>query len=783
MLEQMKRGVGKLRCDLAGNGTVTLRRPIFIKGTECLVRFLLGMLLAGAKVFGGYAPFGAAVTASSGGGVEGVFSLLGVISGYFALGPIDMAIKYVAISVLIYAIAFAFRGTRVFEMEWVMPLSAAFLAACVGMVYAAREGWTFLPTAMYFTETVLIGGSAYFYKIALAPWGRAKIRADGAELCHTISILILVASGLITLQRIEIAHTISIGRAIAAFIILTAAYRGGMSAGAETGVAFGLSMDIASGGAPFFSMLYAFSGLISGIFHKQGKLLFVLGFIAADAVAVLWTWDYVSNLGALYETFIATVIFMLIPSKKLAAWGAIFSSGSGGESLEGARTYMAARLDRAATAFRELYETMRSTFENGENDNDIGTVFDNAADKVCRKCKRSNECWNRDYMTTANAINDAVPRMLQRSKLEKEDFPVYFLNSCLRPEQFTMAVNDELKTTLYKRQYRSRLRENQSILYGQYNELATVLKGVSDELSSEINSSPVIEKRLKKHLDSLDIEAQISVFRDRRGRLHIEMKSTRMTVLVSDKEWLEKLSAVAGARLCEDRSENNSNGRIVLMEAEPLAASVGVSSVRRRGESVSGDSGNYFKTEEGVLCVVLSDGCGTGAKASRESNNAIKVLERFLRAGIEPETALKILNSVMLVRNNDGTLFTTIDLLCLDLFSGEAKIFKYGAAPSYIKCGAEVNRVDCETLAAGLSLDGVKNPDCSRFLLKEGSFIIIASDGVATSIDDGWLKKAASEYSGNSTRELSMKLLDEAIKKYGKEDDMTVLSVLLQKRG
>ena len=138
---------------------------------------------------------------------------------------------------------------------------------------------------MYLTETVLIGGSAYFYKIALAPWGRVRRNGDNAELSHTISILILVACGLITLQRIEISNTISIGRAMAAFIILTAAYRGGMAAGAETGVAFGLAMDIASGGAPFFSMLYAFSGLISGIFHKQGKLLFVLGFIAADAVA------------------------------------------------------------------------------------------------------------------------------------------------------------------------------------------------------------------------------------------------------------------------------------------------------------------------------------------------------------------------------------------------------------------------------------------------------------------------------------------------------------------
>ena len=782
MLEQVKRGVDKLRCDLTWNDTVTLRRPFVVKGVECAVRFALGLLLSGAKVFGSYAPFGAAVTASSGGGIEGAASLLGVLAGYFAFTPLESAVKYAAMSVLIFAVAFAFRGTRVHEEEWAMPLTAAFLAACVGMIYAARGGWSLFVTVMYITETVLIGGGAYFFRLALAPWGKVRPRGDAQELRHTVSVLLLAACGLMTLQRLQIAGVISVGRTAAAFIILVAAYRGGMAAGAETGVALGLSMDIAAGGAPFFSMLYALSGLVSGVFHKQGRLLFVLGFIAADAVAVLWTWSYLPNLGALYETFIATVVFLLIPLKKLAAWGSFFFASGGGDGLAGTRLYMAARLERASLAFRELYETMKKTFETGENDNDIGTVFDNAADKVCRSCKRSADCWSSDYMTTANAVNDAVPKMLERGKLEKDDFPAYFVNTCLKPEQLVMAVNDELKTTLYRRQYRARLRENQAILYGQYRELSTVLKGVSDELGCEISGSPAIEKKLKKHLASLDIDAQVSVFRDKRGRLHAELKSSRLSSLTEDEKWLDRLSAAAGARLCEDRTENTANGRMVLMEAEPLAASVGVSSIRKKGERVSGDNGAYFKTEEGVLCVILSDGCGTGPNAARESENALKILQGFLRSGIDPETALKILNSVMLVRNEDGTLFTTVDLLCLDLFSGEARIFKYGAAPSYIKRGAEISRIDCDTLAAGLSVDGMKEPDCSRFLLNEGSFVIIASDGVATAIDDTWLREAAAEYPGDSARELSMKLLDEAVKKYGKDDDMTVLSILLEKR-
>ncbi len=782
MLDQMKTEANRIRGEFMHRGGEALRGSLVIKGSECAVRFAIGFVLSGARVFGGFSPFGVAFTAASGPGAAGLSGFLGAAIGYILLSGLERTLKYIIISALIFCVSAAFKGTRVFAFDWVMPLSAAFISACIGMVYAAREGWTLFVTAMYFTETILICGGAYFFKLALSPWGGYKKTFGSSELTHTVSVLLLLACCLITVQRIEIGHVFSLGRIAAVFVVLIASYRGGMGVGAATGVSMGLAMDIGIGGAPFFSMAYAFSGLISGVFHRQGKLLFVLAYTAADALAVLWAWEYKAGLGALYETFISTVVFMLIPSGNLAAWGLAFSSGASGDSFGGARFHAAARLERIATAFRELYESLRNGFEKSRNDEDIGAVFDGAAERVCRRCKFSNACWNKDYVSTATAMNDAALKMMERRKLLKEDFPSYFLDKCLKPEQFTIAANEELKALLYRKQYRERLRENQFVLYSQYGELANVLESAAEELSGEIDGCPAAERRLQKHLKGLDIEAQTSLFRDRRGRLHVEIRGARLSTLTGDKDMLEKLSAVIGTRLCEDLSANGKNGRLVLMEAEPLAASVGISSAKKKGERVSGDSGTYFKTDDGVLCVLLSDGCGTGKQAARESVNALKTLERFLQAGVEPESALKILDSVMLIRNSDGTSFTTIDLLCVDLFSGETKIIKYGAAPSYIKKGGEVTRIECETLAAGLYIEGVKCPESTVLMLKEGDFVIVASDGVANALDDGWLKKTAAEYSGGLARELSLKILEEAIKKYGQEDDMTVLVILLQKR-
>lgn len=68
---------------------------------------------------------------------------------------------------------------------------------------------------------------------------------------------------------------------------------------------------------------------------------------------------------------------------------------------------------------------------------------------------------------------------------------------------------------------------------------------------------------------------------------------------------------------------------MTLLEAEPLAVSVGIAALKKRGEKVSGDRGSYFKTDSGVLCVILSDGMGTGQRGRqgerRDSRHTRKV--------------------------------------------------------------------------------------------------------------------------------------------------------------
>ena len=44
--------------ELGQTGRVVLRAPALARGAECAIRFLLGAVLAGGEIFGGYAPLG-----------------------------------------------------------------------------------------------------------------------------------------------------------------------------------------------------------------------------------------------------------------------------------------------------------------------------------------------------------------------------------------------------------------------------------------------------------------------------------------------------------------------------------------------------------------------------------------------------------------------------------------------------------------------------------------------------------------------------------------------------
>lgn len=755
-----------------------LALPVAMKLSDCLVRFLMAAVLAGAEILGGHALFGLAFVGVCRPGFEGLAALLGAALGYLSFRGFVEGLRYIAAAMMVYAVALAMGEFNIYRRRWFMPLVAAVINGLVGFVYQSALGWDGQALGGFLTEVVLTAGVVYFYRLAFDLW-REPRGAGGLTVQQTVGVLVLGATVLMTLVRVTVAELFSLGRVLSVLAVMLAAWKGGVGIGAAAGVAAGLAMDLAAGTPPYYTLAYAFPGLVTGIFSRQGRLLSTLAYVMSGGAALLWTWGTRDSAVLAYEMVAGAVLFLLLPDKLMSRLSGLVRQEAPAQDEGQARELAARRLRQTASAFRAVSGGLRGMFQPAApNDGDAARIFDRAADKVCVNCRQRERCWQKDYQTTRAALSDALPAMLDRGAGRTEDFPAWFAGNCVKFEAFLGAANQELTALLHRRRYDSRVRESRAAVCAQYGQLAEVLDRTAAELGREIVPDVRRQRLVKQRLTALGLEGRCTVWQDEYGHLRLEVEGPGTEKLAQPGE-VTRLSTLMG---CPLRAEEGSRGRALLTQREPLSAVAGVAAADRAGQAVSGDVGAWFKDPKGRLNVILCDGMGSGPAAREDSDCALRLLEKFLKAGLEAEEALKTVGEALALRGEDRGGFTTVDLLQVDLYSGRTAVYKLGAAPTYLRRGGQVERLEGSALPAGLSFGTACAPDVFSLTLDAGDCVAVVSDGVATGKDDGWLRQLLSEFDGLSPQELAGRILRESDRRMGSGDDRTVMVLKLDVR-
>lgn len=666
-----------------------LRREAIGRVLVCFSRALLGVLLAGAQLFGGYAPFAVGFVGAAGPGWEGLGALVGVGLGALMLLDFPHALRTMACSVLLFTANNAFCETKAYQKPRFLPAMTAGLMLAVEAIYVVRSG-SAAEAAYCAAATGLAALFAHLCRLALAS---AEARRE-----HPYAALALLIGVLTAFASAQLPNGFAPGRILSALAVVFLAFDREMAFALASALCIGLAMDCAAMGGGFVhAACYGFGALLTSLLHRGSRVRAACVFALAVTVFAL-PLGAEEGLVLLYEGLAGTLLFLLLPSRALRAVHDAEPDGAVQE--EGLRH----RLRESAEALRELYESVARTRPEAEENPAI--VFDRAAEAVCRDCPLRGVCWEKEYGRTYNALNDATAALLRNGEGRGEDFPSYFADRCVRFSSFLAAVNTELRAFLLRRQYRSRLDEAYLRSAGQYAQLSELLSRSAE-----------------------------------RGA-----------------------AAEAGAA------------------AATLPYRVGFTLRPKDGEAVSGDSVSTFETESGELCLLLSDGMGSGEEARRESAFAVRLVERFLRAGVDVSPALKTINSALGLRAEISDSFVTVDLLTLSLKNGEGELYKYGAAPSYIKRGKRVHRVTCSCLPAGLA-EGASPPETTHIRLTLGSFFVMVTDGVADGTDDEWLQTLLSEWEGENPQMLVSSILADSYEHKGTADDAGVLVLYLPEDG
>lgn len=199
---------------------------------------------------------------------------------------------------------------------------------------------------------------------------------------------------------------------------------------------------------------------------------------------------------------------------------------------------------------------------------------------------------------------------------------------------------------------------------------------------------------------------------------------------------------------------------------------IGIRALGKYGMAVSGDRSACFPGPGSRYYVLLCDGMGTGPGAAQESESAMSLLTGLLQAGLSAPAALEMLNGLYLLRNSGG--FSTADLLELHLDSGRGILYKWGAAPSYVKHHGYAKKVGTAGPPPGLGLGGASRAEVIRLSLTRGETVVLVSDGVSG--EDTRMRIAG--FADRSPKALANYIIAGAGR--NGEDDMTALAVCLR---
>ncbi len=745
------------------------------------IHFFISAVLAGGILFGVSSPLAVALVGASGAGLSGGAALLGAAFGYLSLHSFSLGLRYLSAAILSFAFSFCFYDLKWIGKPWFMAGLTGFVSALTGYFYLSYGGWTPSEVVFYLAELLITVVCTWAFSLAFLPIRFEAQRLTLDLLEQRIAMVISGCALLVSLSGLMLWGDVSLGRIFAVVVILGFAWREGAGAGAILGVCCGCAIDLAVFNHAIYAMSWGFSAMCGGFFKDKPRLHCSLAFLLANGTTVLWCFGDGSSGGILYEVFLGTLIFQGLPLSWLSLCHVpslqseedLVSQILQKEDMERVRK----QLQASALAFGKLGETLKTAFRPPRNEQDLAVIFDRTAQKVCQKCQLCQVCWEKDYVSTLNAMNDASNAMMARGKAMPQDFPPYFSHRCLHFPPFLEEVNQQLNALLYRRQYHNRVRESRVAVCHQYQQLSTLLEQASQQISQELSPQVKKAKELRNYLAYLGMEAKVTLLVNGEGMLQGEICGAESLEALESHQAVEELSKLLQAPIRLTPIE----GGLALRQLEPFMAVAGFASAKKEGEKVCGDKSVYFKREDGKLFVLICDGMGSGTEALGESTLATELLEQFLKAGIDTLQALTILNSALALRGEEGGGFTTVDLLELNLVTAQGMLYKYGAAPTYFRRGKEVRRIVGSTMPAGVDYGTQSLPDQIKLSLEPEDCLLLVSDGISGAVEeDLWLCETFAQKTGENMKEFARSLLEETPN--GGKDDRTAVAVKLTLR-
>lgn len=388
-----------------------------------LCSFAAAFLLSPAKLLQAPIPLAACLICAFPPGISGVAAALGAIGGFLLFTEGVRCVELVVMSLLILASVLVFQGTELYGKVWFFPLMSAGLWALLRGIglHSVDE----LPLwVMQFA--VCAAAAAAFRRLMLRERG-AMLFAAAALLCALSSLGLPIPLGLLAASAL----CVLMGEPKAALV-------------------FGLAVDLSVGIAPCACIALSLPTILLAKYRRSTVSIYALGFLLLSCLTmVIFFAEALADCFALSMGTMLGLLLCRLPQLRMQ------SAVEPGEKRS--------KLRNAARVLRLLREQLPQEAEC-PCESEAESVYDGAAERVCRCCERFRRCWGERVDETCEALNSAARKIITAGVAEKEDFPTYIHENCCHLDGFVTAINQELEGMLFRRQYRMRLRESSLVV-------------------------------------------------------------------------------------------------------------------------------------------------------------------------------------------------------------------------------------------------------------------------------------------------------------------------------
>lgn len=765
MLENTK-GMKKVKTSKTLNKASINLKDIVTTNIKEIVLFLICIFVSRSSIIGELFPCAIAFLCSYY-YVKGP-SIIALAISILSILSVKFELKYILICAFIYIyylyIKNKKRSVLLFDI-----FGFATILLTVNTVILMYNGFRLNIFLINMFETLFIISSTFVIKEVIIAVKRNSFNVES-----TACLLAIIFISVLGFREIQLLDFNILMYLIFFSIIFVSSYISPF-AGMILGMAFGFFNYTKLNISAFYMLALGFGGMSSGLIKNKYKPLSGILFIIVSSLILFYFKNITLYLENLSELGLAVITYTIISFSFNDKLNNLISAGDFYEKKANDAIFKLTKLSSAINELSLAYKEHSIPKFNSEEKN-VEVAVSNANNLICTNCENSERCWQKNYNRTYYSMIKTANN-ISKNKNVADD---YLKSQCNNYRNVIKEIYKSLKNVDKSTKIKNDNINNNEVVLTQLRETSEIINDTIVEMSYVDIKSKIAKDRIEEIVKDEKIIIKSFDVNNIKNNLGVVITiSTEKNLRDVCDIISSSIKKITGLNMkCTEKIVSTDKYFILRFNMlQKISSKAYYSKLTKENSEISGDNYSYGISNNKFFSI-LCDGMGTGARAFNESKSAISLLTKLLDANFNEKQMINTLNSLLLLKLEDDR-YVTLDFGIIDFDTHELRVYKAGAAQSYLISNNEITKIQSSSLPIGI-LDSF---ECyyNRLDIKPNDLFIMMTDGIVDSINEDEQKsldKYLEVIKNKDPQSIANALLTYAVRGCNKIiDDMTVLVI------